>query len=182
MGSGEDSRRTVCSGQRRGLHVGDAIRSILMLGETSPLPMVSDELKRGVSAKPFQPVGESRRARQVLCLAGYVIDLTVLRVQGGRGAATEAIQSSARQRAVIEQAKGVLMLAFGLSTMLAFALLIWHSQRRNSKVRPSPPTMAHVQEDEFSGHRLRLRLAMERILTNGEAREKRRAYAPATPR
>ena len=73
------------------------------------------------------------------------------------------------------------MLTFGLSADAAFALLTWHSQRSNRKVHAiAADLMAHVHEDELSGHRLRL--AMERILTNGEAREKRRAYAPATPR
>jgi hypothetical protein len=40
--------------------------------------------------------------------------------------------------------------------------------------------MAHMHEDELSGQRLRL--TMERILTNGQARKGRRAYAPPTPR
>jgi len=107
--------------------------------------------------------------------------LTVLRIEGARGAATEAVKSSARHRAVIEQAKGVLMLTFGLTADAAFALLTWHSQRSNRKVHAiAADLMAHVHEDELSGQRLRL--AMERILTNGDERKKRRAYAPPTPR
>ena len=73
------------------------------------------------------------------------------------------------------------MLTFGLSADAAFALLTWHSQHSNRKVREiATNLMAHVHEDGLSGQRQRL--AMERILTNGEAREKRRASAPPTPR
>ena len=159
------------------VHVGDAMRSILVLGETSPLDGVNSHKRTGQRSGRLS---ENQR-RQAVCLEGYVIDLTVLRVQGARGAATEAVQSSARHRAVIERAKGALMLTFGLSADAAFALLTWHSQRSNRKVRAiAADLMAHVHEDELSGQRLRL--AMERILTNGEAREKRRASAPPTPR
>jgi len=160
------------------IDVGEAMRSILVLGETCPLDGVNS-LKR-TGQRSVQLRGNQRR--QVgLCLEGYVIDLTVLRVQGARGAATEAVQSSAGHRAVIEQAKGALMLTFGLSEDAAFALLTWHSQRSNRKVRAiAADLMAHAHEDQLSGQRQRL--AIERILTNGEAREKRRASAPPTPR
>jgi len=153
-------------------------RSILVLGETSPLDGVNSFKGRGQCSGQLS---ENQRRHAGLYLEGYVIDLTVLRVEGARGAATEAVQSSARHRAVIEQAKGALMLTFGLSADAAFALLTWHSQRSNRKVRAiAADLMAHVHEDELSGQRLRL--AMERILTNGEVREKRRASAPPTPR
>ena len=149
-----------------------------MLGETSPLDGVNSLKQTGQRSGQLS---ENQRRHAGLYLEGYVIDLTVLRVEGARGAATEAVQSSARHRAVIEQAKGALMLTFGLSADAAFALLTWHSQRSNRKVRAiAADLMAHVHEDELSGQRLRV--AMERILTNGEAREKRRASAPPTPR
>jgi ANTAR domain/PAS fold len=159
------------------IQAGDAMRSILVLGETSPLDGV-DALKR-TGQRSGQ--SENQRRHVGLYLEGYVIDLTVVRIEGARGAATEAVKSSARHRAVIEQAKGVLMLTFGLTADAAFALLTWHSQRSNRKVHGiAADLMAHVHEDELSGQRLRL--AMERILTNGDERKKRRAYAPPTPR
>jgi hypothetical protein len=160
------------------IHAGDTIRSILVVGETFPLDGVNS-LKR--TDQRSGQLSESQWRHAGLYLEGYVIDLTVLMVEGARRAATEAVQSSARHRAVIEQAKGALMLTFGLSADAAFALLTWHSQHSNRKVREiATNLMAHVHEDGLSGQRQRL--AMERILTNGEAREKRRASAPPTPR
>jgi hypothetical protein len=160
------------------IQAGDTMRSILMLGETSSLDGVN-ALKR-TGQRGGQP-SQNQRRHSGLYLEGHVIDLTALRVEGARGAATEAVQSSARHRAVIEQAKGALMLTFGLTADAAFALLTWHSQRSNRKVREiAADLMAHMHEEELSGQRLRL--TMERILTNGQARKGRRAYAPLTPR
>lgn len=159
------------------IHAGDAMRSIMVLGETSPLDGVNSLKRPGQRGQ----LSENQRRHAGLYLEGYVIDLTALRVEGARGAATEAVRSSAQHRAVIEQAKGVLMLTFGLNVDAAFALLVWHSQRSNRKVHAiAADLVAHLDEDGLSGNGLRL--AMERILTNGEAQEKRRASAPPTPR
>ena len=158
------------------IYAGDATRSILMIGETS----ASDGEGSAHPATPDsseQP--DHHRGAADLSLAGYVIDLTVLRVQGARGAANDAVQNSARQRAVIEQAKGALMLTFGLNADAAFALLVWHSQRSNRKVHSiAADLLAHLQEDGLSGNRLRL--GIDRLLNNGEAPKKHPASAPPT--
>jgi hypothetical protein len=156
------------------IHVGDTTRSILMIGETS----ASDG--EG-SAHPAAPGNSGQqdhhRGAADLSLAGYVIDLTVLRVEGARGAANDAVQSSARQRAVIEQAKGALMLTFGLDANAAFALLVWHSQRSNRKVHSiAADLLAHLHEDGLSSNGLRL--AIDRLLNNGETPKKQPASAP----
>lgn len=101
-----------------------------MVGETS----TSDgENSIDPAALRSSQRSDHHRGATDLPMAGYVIDLTMLTVQGARGAANDAVQSSAQQRAVIEQAKGVLMLTFGLNADAAFALLVWHSQH----TRPS---------------------------------------------
>jgi len=158
------------------IHAGDATRSILIVGEAS----TSDQ---GEAVSPMalrngeQP--NHQRGAADLSLRGYVIDLTALRVEGARGAANDAVQSSAQQRAIIEQAKGVLMLAFGLNADAAFALLVWHSQRNNRKVHAiAANLLAHLHEDGLSGNGLRL--ATDRILTNGEAPKKQPASTPPT--
>jgi hypothetical protein len=156
------------------IHVGGTTRSILLVGETSAID-------RGNSARSAVPRRDQPKdcdhASADLHLEGYVIDLTELLVAGARQAATEAVQNSAQHRAVIEQAKGVLMLAFRLDADTAFALLAWHSQSSNRKVRAiAADLIAHVLEDGLSGHHLRL--AMDRILTNGDRPKKRRARIP----
>ena len=156
------------------IQVGDATRSILMLGET-----YASDGGNSVNLAALRSSGQSDHHRGVtdLSLAGYVIDLTVLRVVGARGAAHEAVQSSARQRAVIEQAKGVLMLAFGLNADAAFALLVWHSQRSNRKVHAiAAELLAHLHEDGLSGNGLRL--AMDRILNGVTPNKRRRLSSP----
>jgi hypothetical protein len=73
------------------------------------------------------------------------------------------------------------MLAFGLNADAAFALLVWHSQRSNRKVHAiAADLMVHVHEDGLSGSGLRL--AIDRIFTNGVTPKKRRAISsrPAT--
>jgi hypothetical protein len=155
------------------IQVGDATHSILMVGET----FASDG---GNSVNPVAPrtteQSEHHHCVGDLSLAGYVIDLTVLRVQGARGAANDAVQSSAQHRAVIEQAKGALMLAFGLNPDAAFALLVWHSQHSNRKVHTiAADLLAHLHEDGPNANDLRL--AIDRILTNGVAPKNRRTLA-----
>jgi hypothetical protein len=46
-----------------------------------------------------------------------------------------AVELSAATRATIEQAKGALMITYGLDEDEAFALLRWHSQHSNIKLR-----------------------------------------------
>jgi hypothetical protein len=63
--------------------------------------------------------------------SGYLIDLTEL----VRSAADEAVGASTEHRAAIEQAKGALMLAYGITDDVAFRLLCGISQNHNVKVR-----------------------------------------------
>lgn len=68
-------------------------------------------------------------------LDGYYIDLTDdFRAESERHA-NDAVAASSESRAVIEQAKGSLMLAYGLDEDQAFAMLNWWSSHRNVKVR-----------------------------------------------
>ncbi|MEB3019917.1 PAS and ANTAR domain-containing protein [[Mycobacterium] crassicus] len=63
--------------------------------------------------------------------AGFYIDVTdVLQSD-----VTAAVSEVAESRAVIEQAKGVLMAAYGIPADRAFDVLVWRSQETNVKVR-----------------------------------------------
>jgi hypothetical protein len=68
-------------------------------------------------------------------LDGYYVDLTADFRKESEEFATEAVAASSENRAVIEQAKGSLMLAYGLDADQAFAMLNWWSSHRNVKVR-----------------------------------------------
>jgi hypothetical protein len=72
---------------------------------------------------------------KVTSIDGYYVDLTAdFRAESERHA-SKAVAASAESRAVIEQAKGSLMLAYGLDADQAFAMLNWWSSHRNLKVR-----------------------------------------------
>ena len=102
------------------------LRSILIVAETAAQEPEPD----GASSEP----ASSQVNAPGFTIDGYVIDLTELRAEGARAAATEAVQSSAAHRAVIEQAKGALMLGYGVDADTAFALLVSHSQLSNRKL------------------------------------------------
>ncbi len=68
-------------------------------------------------------------------LVGYYLDLTPEFAAENAAAADAAVAASAAGRDTIEQAKGVLMLAYGLDPDAAFAMLRWWSRNRNVKVR-----------------------------------------------
>jgi hypothetical protein len=71
----------------------------------------------------------------VVGTAGYYIDLTKAFDDTRQGALTEALPDLFEARAVIEQAKGVLMAIYRISAEQAFGLLRWRSQQTNVKVR-----------------------------------------------
>ncbi|MEV0432524.1 PAS and ANTAR domain-containing protein [Nocardia sp. NPDC050413] len=67
--------------------------------------------------------------------AGYYLDLTETVDAVAEAAATEAIGGVVAARAVIEQAKGVLMRMYGIDAEQAFKVLVWRSQETNVKLR-----------------------------------------------
>lgn len=71
----------------------------------------------------------------VTTVDGYYIDLTEDFEQESDARAREAVAASAEHRATIEQAKGSLMLAYGLDPDQAFAMLNWWSRNSHVKVR-----------------------------------------------
>jgi hypothetical protein len=63
---------------------------------------------------------------------GLYVDLSDV---DGDGAVEEAIADFTAHRAIIEQAKGVLMMTYGISAERAFDILVWRSQETNTKLR-----------------------------------------------
>jgi ANTAR domain/PAS fold len=68
-------------------------------------------------------------------MAGLLIDLTDLRLSAARAAADHAVAEAGKHRAVIEQAKGILMLIYRIDADTAFEMLRRHSQNTNTKLR-----------------------------------------------
>ncbi|MEO5708783.1 MAG: ANTAR domain-containing protein [Nocardioidaceae bacterium] len=79
--------------------------------------------------------GEGTDGAAVTAVGGYLIDLTDAQREAGRSDVREALAGALDHRAVIEQAKGVLMVAHGVHADEAFELLRAYSQDSNIKVR-----------------------------------------------
>jgi PAS domain S-box-containing protein len=87
-------------------------------------------------ARPVIVVGDELRDEQgrVVGTQGFYIDATPdEREQQDQMTAQLAV--IAENRAVIEQAKGVLMAAYGIGANRAFEILVWRSQETNLKTR-----------------------------------------------
>lgn len=82
-------------------------------------------------------LGEGIRdeAGDVVAVRGYFIDLTESLSRQFADTTADAVTKSAATRAVIDQAKGILIAAFTIHPDAAFDLLTWYSQHSNTKVR-----------------------------------------------
>ena len=77
-------------------------------------------------------IGEGIRdtAGCVVQVTGYLIDVTDSLHRDLAAATQQAVSQSAETRSVIDQAKGALMITYGINSDEAFAVLRWHSQHR----------------------------------------------------
>ncbi|OBG01691.1 PAS and ANTAR domain-containing protein [Mycolicibacter sinensis] len=112
-------------------------------------PQVAEVLDRVVQGEPFSSrhriVDTAGQVHWVIVVgdrmldddgeligtAGFYVDVTDVLQADVSAVVTEVAES----RAVIEQAKGVLMVAYGISAARAFDILVWRSQETNIKVR-----------------------------------------------
>jgi len=84
-------------------------------------------------------------------LAGLLIDLTELRLSAIRAATEHAVAEALRHRAVIEQAKGIVMVAYRVDADTAFHLLTRHSQNTNTKLHElAARLVAQVSDPRFN--------------------------------
>jgi hypothetical protein len=110
------------------LHAADgSVRSVLITA------VMSDDEPTGVSMSTLLRM-DGLTAAAGPWLVGQVVDLTTLRLGATRAAANHAVNEAAKHRAVIEQAKGILMLTYRVEADTAFELLRHHSQNTNTKV------------------------------------------------
>ncbi|WP_435769856.1 PAS and ANTAR domain-containing protein [Nocardioides sp. SYSU DS0651] len=95
----------------------------------------------------------------VTVVEGYYIDLTSEVEQIAGEEIHHAVEATVESRITIEQAKGALMLAYGLDAEAAFAMLRWWSRNRNVKVRDiAARLVGGAQEGELAFTALRLRV------------------------
>lgn len=71
---------------------------------------------------------------RVIGTHGFYIDVTSAEA-GYQDRVTEGVTDVIESRALIEQAKGMIALVYGLEDAAAFELLKWLSQRSNMKIR-----------------------------------------------
>lgn len=71
----------------------------------------------------------------VIGTQGYYVDITAASLRLRDDVITAEVAEITEKRAAIEQAKGMLMLVYGIDADAAFALLKWRSQESNVKLR-----------------------------------------------
>ncbi|MFG1929373.1 PAS and ANTAR domain-containing protein [Mycobacterium sp. NPDC048908] len=83
---------------------------------------------------PVAVIGErlTDEAGNVIGSQGLYVDLSDF---DDVGTVEDAIADFTEHRAIIEQAKGVLMMMYGISADRAFDILVWRSQETNTKLR-----------------------------------------------
>ncbi len=89
-----------------------------------------------VSLAERDGAGEIRR------VSGFMIDITGSYRRDLAESTHAAVEAAGASRAAIDQAKGALMLVYGMDDDAAFELLKWYSQRANIKLRELAETLA----------------------------------------
>jgi aryl carrier-like protein len=98
---------------------------------------------------------------------GYYVDITPSSDSAREDLITARVAEITEHRAVIEQAKGMLMLVYGLDSQSAFDLLKWRSQSSNVKLR----RLAEKIVEEFRAVRdegITSRAAFDHALLTGD--------------
>ncbi|QNN51915.1 PAS and ANTAR domain-containing protein [Nocardioides mesophilus] len=147
-----EDRDAVASVLRRGLAGGTLSAAQHRLGDRDGAPRLV-----------LIVVAPHRDPDRVTGVTGYLVDLSALLADQLKAAADAAVAASAERRATIEQAKGVLMTAYGLDPDAAFALLQWWSSNRNVKLAVLAERLVRAVRagTATSGE---LRLVLDRVL------------------
>ncbi|MEV6772384.1 PAS and ANTAR domain-containing protein [Nocardia sp. NPDC051030] len=105
----------------------------------------------------------------VVGTSGYYLDLTGALAENRQETLDDTLPELYRARAVIEQAKGALMLVYGLDAEQAFRVLTWRSQETNTKLRTLAERL--VQEvTALGGVEVGLRTRFDHLLLTAHER------------
>jgi hypothetical protein len=99
---------------------------------------------------------------------GFYIDVSAPDGQVHEDAVSAKLAEISENRAGIEQAKGMLMLTYGLSATAAFELLRWLSQEANVKLRPLAEQIA--EDFRSAGLPLNARSKIDHLLLTAHRR------------
>lgn len=119
-------------------HPDDAASVALLIetvtGQGRPFSSRHRIIDRNGDVHPVLVIGERMRDGNgdVIGTQGLYVDLSNV---DETGTVDAAIADFTEHRAIIEQAKGVLMLTYGISAERAFDILVWRSQDSNTKLR-----------------------------------------------
>lgn len=105
-------------------------------------------------------VGE---AGEAIGIEGFYIDLSSTAEEFRREALDDALPQVLDARVVIEQAKGALMLAYGINADQAFGVLRWRSQETNIKLRRVAERMVAALPG-LADEEVRLRTRLDHVL------------------
>ncbi|MFI5717721.1 PAS and ANTAR domain-containing protein [Nocardia sp. NPDC051750] len=94
---------------------------------------------------------------------GFYIDLSATAAEYRREALDDTLPRLLDSRVVIEQAKGALMLAYGINADQAFHVLRWRSQETNIKLRLIAERVI-AELPGIAGNEVRLRTQLDHIL------------------
>ncbi|WP_280239071.1 PAS and ANTAR domain-containing protein [Nocardia abscessus] len=94
---------------------------------------------------------------------GYYIDLSIAADEYRQEVLDDVLPQLVDARAVIEQAKGALMLAYGISTEQAFQVLRWRSQETNVKLRTVAQRVV-AELPNVAGDEVKLRSRLDHVL------------------
>jgi PAS domain S-box-containing protein len=111
---------------------------------------------------------------KVIGTQGFYIDVTPTG-QVRQAIITEAVAEIADNRAVIEQAKGVLMLVYRIESDAAFDLLKWRSQETNVKLRTLAEQLMEDVENLVYGETVPPRSTFDRLLLTAHQRIRAKA-------
>ncbi|PPJ24706.1 antitermination regulator [Nocardia nova] len=99
----------------------------------------------------------------VIGAGGYFVDVTETIAEERNDALSEVLPEVIESRAVIEQAKGALTLAYGISPEQAFRVLSWRSQETNTKLRELAAQFVH-EFRRLNGENTALRSRVDHIV------------------
>jgi anti-anti-sigma factor len=116
-------------------HAGQLLRACLRDGQMFSLLYRIIDAARQLRWVLIAGEGTFGDAGAVTGIRGYLIDVTNSQARARSREVATGLRKAMASRATIEQAKGALMLVYGLDAEAAFSLLSWQSQRSNIKLR-----------------------------------------------